>query len=52
VYYDWGNFGHAGIHIGDGWVVSTQGTERDALPVRLHPISGIGLAYRGWAMPL
>lgn len=52
VYYDWGQYGHAGIFIGDGWAVSTQGAESNALPVRLHQVGGIGLTYRGWAWPL
>jgi hypothetical protein len=52
VYYNWADLGHAGVFIGDGWVVSTQGGVYDALPVRLHQIGGIGLTYRGWAWPL
>jgi hypothetical protein len=52
VYYAWGAYGHAGIHIGDGWVVSTDGSYGEAKPVRLAQIGGIGLQYLGWAWPL
>lgn len=52
VYYSWADYGHAGIHVGDGWVVSTQGQLGEAKPVRIHRFDGIGLPYLGWAPPL
>jgi hypothetical protein len=53
VYYEGGDDGHAGVYIGDGWVVSTAGYWWEAKPVRLHQIVPLpGLQYRGWAMPL
>jgi hypothetical protein len=53
VYYEGGTDGHAGVYIGDSWVVSTAGLPKDRLPVRLHLLTPLpGLQYRGWAMPL
>ena len=52
VYYSWGDYGHAGISVGDGWVISTQGTMGQAQAVRIHTLNGAGLPYLGWAMPL
>jgi hypothetical protein len=49
VYYEGGTDGHAGVYIGDGWVVSTAGYWWGAKPVRLHQIAALpGLQYRGW----
>jgi hypothetical protein len=52
VYYNWSTFGHAGVYIGDGWVVSTDGVYGETKPVRLHQIGGISPQYLGWAWPL
>lgn len=49
VFYSWGSFGHAGLSIGGGQVISTQGDGSLALPVRQHGVTSIGLTYLGWA---
>lgn len=51
VFYSWGSYGHVGISIGGGQVVSTQGDGSKALPVRQHGVTGMGLPYLGWAWP-
>jgi hypothetical protein len=48
VYYRWTSYGHVGISIGGGQVISTQGVSTP-LPVRQHAIKGISLEYLGWA---
>lgn len=54
VFYDyWSSdgttrYGHVGVSIGGGQVISTQGYSAP-LPVRQHAVTGIGLPYLGWA---
>lgn len=51
VFYSWGQYGHAGVSLGGGTVVSTQGTDGRKMAVRRHGYRSIGLAYRGWVDP-
>jgi cell wall-associated NlpC family hydrolase len=51
VFYHWGRYGHVGISLGGGQVVSTQGMDYARRPIRQHAYNGIGLGYRGWADP-
>jgi hypothetical protein len=51
VYYSVGTFGHAGIHLGDGWVASTDGNEGESRPIRIHRFDGV-YSYLGWSWPL
>ncbi len=48
VFYSWGTYGHVGISLGGGQVISTQGYSTP-LPVRQHSVTGVGLPYLGWA---
>lgn len=48
VFYSWGSYGHVGVALGGGQVISTQGYSTP-LPVRQHSVTGIGLPYLGWA---
>lgn len=41
-FYDWDAYGHAGVSIGDGQVVSTQGS-LDPRPVCQYGVTDIGL---------
>lgn len=48
VFYTWDSYGHVGISIGGGQVISTQGLNTP-LPVRQHSVTGVGLPYLGWS---
>lgn len=48
VFYAWGSYGHVGVSLGGGQVISTQGFSTP-LPVRQHTVTGINLQYLGWA---
>lgn len=50
VHYAVGEYGHAGVHVGDGWVVSTEGDLSQDLPVRMHRYDGV-YTYLGWVWP-
>ncbi len=43
------NYGHIGVSIGSGQVVSTQGYNGQSLPVWQHGITGLSNRYLGWA---
>lgn len=51
VFYHWGSYGHAGISLGDGQVISTRGTDGQRLAVRQHGLHVAGLGHRGWVDP-
>ncbi len=51
VFYSYGSDGHAGVSIGNGQVVSTQGVSSQDLPVRQHGYNSIGLTYLGYWLP-
>lgn len=51
VFYQWGTYGHVGISLGGGQVISTKGFSTPE-PVRQHAVVGIGstgLPYLGWS---
>jgi hypothetical protein len=49
VFYRWGSYGHVGLAIGGGQVISTQGVNTP-LPVRQHTVTGLGLPFLGWSV--
>lgn len=49
VFYSWGGYGHVGISVGGGQVISTQGDGSVALAVKQHGLTDLGLPYLGWA---
>ena len=49
VFYDGGTFGHIGVSIGSGQVISTQGYDGQYLPVWQHSVTGLYNRYLGWA---
>ncbi len=51
VFYSYGSDGHAGISVGNGQVISTQGGPTQDLPVRQHGYNSIGLTYLGYWLP-
>jgi uncharacterized protein YraI len=53
VFYGGGNgFGHVGVALGNGQVISTQGFFGQRLPVKQHPVVGyLSNPYLGWAIP-
>jgi hypothetical protein len=52
VFYDAGDaYGHAGVSVGGGDVVSTKGWWWEDLPVRRHRFDGLGIRYLGWYLP-
>ncbi len=52
VFYGGGAYGHVGVSIGGGWVISTQGVYGQRLPVWQHWITGLSNPYYGWAYPI
>lgn len=44
-----GGWGHVGISIGSGQVISTQGYSGQTLPVWQHGVTGLSNPYLGWA---
>lgn len=44
-----GGYGHVGISIGGGQVISTQGYNGQTLPVWQHSVTGLVNPYLGWA---
>lgn len=44
-----GGYGHIGVSIGSGQVISTQGFDKQYLPVWQHTVTGISNPYYGWA---
>lgn len=51
VFYQWGTYGHVGISLGGGQVISTKGFNTPE-PVRQHAVvgaGGTGLPYLGWS---
>jgi hypothetical protein len=51
VYYGGANgFGHVGISLGYGWVVSTSGFDNQGLPNKLFSYNQQP-EYRGWVLP-
>jgi uncharacterized protein with LGFP repeats len=49
VFYAGGSYGHVGISIGSGQVISTQGYGGQYLPVWQHSVTGLSNKYLGWA---
>lgn len=50
VFWNLSQYGHTGVYVGDGVVVSTQGYESDNKPVRAHTVGYLS-SYLGWATP-
>jgi hypothetical protein len=46
-----GGYGHVGVAVGNGQVISTQGVAGQRLPVRLHGVTAMSNPYYGWAYP-
>jgi hypothetical protein len=52
VFYGGGNgYGHVGVSIGSGQVISTQGYLGQRLAVRQHGVTALSNPYYGWAYP-